>query len=127
MTNEIPKQEWKNFFNDIGNKFKKGTASIEIFNDALGTQILAKRLPVIGFVVEDGNSNAIEIILGEGSGVYFSHAVVNADRVYFHSVDGLEGTAEIVDKSGGKTLVSLTKQISSLAPWEPASIVALGV
>jgi hypothetical protein len=84
--------------------------------------VSAEGLPLIGFMFEQ---NAIEIMLGEESGVHQTHTVFNPQKVFFEEdEENSGGTIEIEDESGAKTLVQFVQPISVLVAFEETQIVA---
>ncbi len=109
MTNEIPKQEWKQFFDDLSREKLDWQTKIEVMNEETGAQILTEGLPLSGLTFEDREGKeAIEIMVGSGTEHHQSHNISEPSKVYFrHSDDKQVGTIEIEDGIGTKTLVHL--------------------
>jgi hypothetical protein len=87
MTNEISKQEWNQFFDDASKNYLDWQTKVEVLKDDIGAQVLSEGLPLTGFVFEEKANgeaeSAVEIILGEESGVHQTHSVTNPRKVYF--------------------------------------------
>lgn len=128
MTNEITKQEWKQFFNDTSRNYLEWQTKVEVLKDDIGAQILSDGLPLIGFMFEEkagGGQSAIEIMLGEEWGTHQTHTVSGAQKVFFEQgKDNPGGTIEIEDESGAKTLVRLVQPISVVVAYEDVQIFA---
>lgn len=128
MTNEITKQEWKQFFNDASKNYLAWQTKVEILKDDIGAQVLSEGLPLIGFMFEekaDGGQNAIEIMVGEESGTHQTHAVFNPQKVFFEQgEDNASGIVEIEDESGAKTIVYLAQSVSVMVEYEEVQIMA---
>ena len=128
MTNEITKQEWKQFFNDASRNYLEWQTKVEVLKDDIGAQVLSEGLPLIGFMFEekaDGGQNALEIMVGEESGTHQTHTVSGAQKVFFDQDEGnASGTIEIEDESGAKTIVYLAQAVSVLVAYEETQIVA---
>lgn len=127
MTNEITKQEWKQFFNDSSKNYLEWQAKVEVLNDDMGAQVLSDGLPLIGFMFEEKpeGKSAIEIMVGEESGAHQTHTVFNPQKVFFEQgEDNASGTIEIEDEGGAKTIVYLVQATSVLVEYEETRIVA---
>ena len=127
MTDEILKPEWEKFFNAVSKNYSEWQTRVEILKDDIGAQLLSEGLPLIGFAFEekaDGKS-AIEIMLGEESGVHQTHTIINPQKVFFKENEKTPGgTIEIEDESGAKTLVRLVQSIAVLIAYEETQITA---
>lgn len=135
MTNEIQKQEWKQFFDDTSRRYLGWQTRVEVLKEDIGAQILSDGLSLIGFVFEEKNGegtgekqSSIEIILGEESGAHQTHTVVNPRAVAFlRNDESPDGTIEIEDEEAAKTLVYLVQPISVEAAYikleESASVI----
>lgn len=108
MTNEISRQEWKRFFDDISPKMLERQTKVEVFESEIGAQVLSEGLPLIGFMFEEkaDGQGAIEIMLGKESGAHQTHTISNPNKVFYEQdKDNSDGIIEIEDESGAKTLV----------------------
>lgn len=127
MTDEILKPEWEKFFNAISKNYSEWQTRVEILKDDIGAQLLSEGLPLIGFTFEEkaGGKSAIEIMLGEESGVHQTHTIVNPQKVFFKESERVPGgIIEVEDKSGAKTLVRLVQPIAVLVAYEKKHIAA---
>lgn len=129
MTKEIPKQDWKRFFDDISRKRLDGQTRVEVLKDDIGAQILSDGLPLIGLMFEEKTNgegqNAIEIMLGEESRAHQTHTIFNPQKVFFESgEEDKNATIEIEDESGAKTIVYFGQQISVPVVYDEVQIVA---
>lgn len=125
MTNEISKQNWKQFFDDASRDYLEWETRVEIFKDDIGAQILSVGLSLVGFVFEekvsqgDGERQSnIEIILGDELGVHQTHTILSPRAVAFLRQDETRaGIVEIEDAENAKTLIHLVQPISVLAAY----------
>lgn len=128
MTNEILEQKWKEFFDDASRNYLEWETKVEVLKDDIGAQVLSQGLPLIGFMFEEkvtGAQNAIEIMLGEESGVHQTHVVLNPKKVFFQgSEEELSRMIEIEDETGAKTIIYLVQPISVLVEYEETEIMA---
>lgn len=131
MTNEITRQEWKQFFDEASADYLNWQTKIEVLKDDIGAQVLSEGLPLTGLTFEEKTNgeaarSVIEIMLGEESGAHQTHSVTNPNKVYFEeNEEGAPGgTIEIEDETGAKTIVYLVQPISVLVAYEETQIVA---
>ncbi len=109
MTNEIPKQEWKQFFDDLSREKLDWQTKIEVMNDEMGAQILTEGLPLGGltFETKDGRET-IEVMVGSGTENHQTHNILEPAKVYFRQTDDKSvGTIEIEDAGDTKTLIHI--------------------
>lgn len=107
MTNEIPKQEWKQFFDGLSREKLDWQTKIEVMNDETGAQILTEGLPLSGLTFENNDGReTIEVMVGSGTEHHQTHNISEPSKVYFRQTDDNSiGTIEIEDGSDTKTLV----------------------
>jgi hypothetical protein len=135
MTNEIPKQNWKLFFDDASRDYLQWETRVEVLKEDIGAQILSEGLSLVGFVFEEktvengGEQSNVEIIIGEESGVHQTHTIFNPRVVAFlHKEDGTHGgTIEIEDAGNAKTLIHLVQPISVQAAYSKLGKSASGI
>lgn len=127
MTNEISKQEWKQFFERLSKTRLKWQTKVEVLQDDIGAQVLSEGLPLVGFMFEEkaDGQNAIEIMLGEESGAHQTHTIFSPQKVFFEEDENNQSSiVEIEDESGAKTLIYIIQTISVLVAYEETQIVA---
>ncbi len=107
MTQEIPKQEWKKFFDDLSKRRFEWQTKVEIINESIGDQILDKGLSLNGITVEEkGGRCSVEIIVGHDSDHHQTHTVVNPTKICYLGEDSSpSGVVELEEADGTKTLV----------------------
>lgn len=127
MTNEIPKLEWAKFFDAVGKNYLDWETRVEVFKDDIGAQVLSEGLPLLGFMYEckTNRFSAIEIMLGEETGLYQTHTIFNAQQIFFKTdEDNPGGIIEIEDRRGAKTLLYLVQPFPVLAVYSKPAMVA---
>ena len=119
MTNEIPKQEWKQFFDELSREKLDWQTKIEVMNDETGAQILTEGLPLGGLTFEDEDGQeTIEVIVGSGTENHQTHNILEPQKVYFRRADDRQvGTVEIEDAGGTKTLVHIIQPMPVLVHY----------
>ena len=119
ITNEIPKQEWKQFFDDLSREKLDWQTKIEVMNDETGAQILTEGLPLGGLTFDDKDGQErIEFIVGSGTENHQTHNISEPEKVYFRRADDRQvGTVEIEDAGGTKTLVHIIQPMPVLVQY----------
>ena len=119
MTNEIPKQDWKQFFDDLSREKLDWQTKIEVMNNETGAQILTEGLPLGGLTYEDAEGQErIEIMVGSGTENHQTHNILEPEKVYFRRADDCQvGTVEIEDAGGTKTLVHIIQPMPVLVQY----------
>jgi hypothetical protein len=126
MINEIPRQEWKRFFDALSKDYLEWETKVEVMKEDFGVQVLSNGLPLLGFVeFKTNHINAIEIILGEESGIHQTHTIFGPQNVFFERIEDMPGgIIEIEDKRGDKTLIYLIQPIQVLAVYPQFEMLA---
>jgi len=111
MTQEIPRQEWKKFFDDLTKKRYEWQTRIEVFSEDIGNQVLDEGLPLRGITAEQRkDDNVIEIIVGQDSRHHQTHNIINPTKIaYLSEKDKLSGIVEIEEMDGTKTLIHIVE------------------
>ena len=122
VTRQIPRGEWKTYFErftrrhlvDEGSAQK--TATIEVLSPALGDQLEATFVGVIGMAY-DARSNAFELAL-----VNLDHLIFRPAEIWvIEEDDDFISALEVVDADGNKEIVQLRQSSpAALAPELPA-------
>jgi hypothetical protein len=108
-TREIPRDEWRTFFDEFSREHEGWIATIEVIGGEVpGDQTEADGLPFHGISAEEKGSepNAVEITVGRDPDDEITHIIPAATRVYYEHNDGRgdEGF-EIESADGTKTIV----------------------
>ena len=119
MTNEIPKKDWKQFFDDLSREKLDWQTKIEVMNNETGAQILTEGLALGGLTFEDEEGQErIEVMVGSGTENHQTHNIFEPEKVYFRRADDRQiGTVEIEDASGTKTLVHIIQPMPILVEY----------
>ena len=119
MTNEIPKREWKQFFDELSREKLDWQTKIEVMNDETGAQILTEGLSLGGLTFDDKDGQErIEVIVGSGTENRQTHNNLEPQKVYFRRADDRQvSTVEIEDAGGTKTLVHIIQPMPVLVQY----------
>lgn len=129
MTNEIQRNEWKDFFDQMSREKLNWQTKVEVFKADIGAQVLSENLPLMGVMFEeksDAGLGSIEIMLGDEPGAaHQTHTIFNPTKVaYLENVATGGGTLEIEDESEAKTLLEIALPLSVEVTYTEVGIVA---
>lgn len=129
MTQELPKNEWKNYFDELSIEYIDWETKVEILNSSIGVQVLTEGLPLNGITYEERNGQGkIEIIVGNNAKDHQTHSVADPIRVYSRQERDQRGEIiEIEDADGTKTIVHIVRPISVLTKYVEAEFIEIGV
>lgn len=115
MTLEVPKNEWKHFFDEFSKEKLNWETTVQVLNSETGAQILSDGLPFQGLTFEDnGDTPAVELTLGHDPEHHQTHNVFDPRIIAFEErADG--GTLDIEDAAGTKTLVTFVQPMKQFA------------
>jgi hypothetical protein len=104
---EIPRAEWRDFFNNFSRQHEGWLATLEVFGPEIGAQEEAHELPFEGVSVdEDSEHAAIEISLGAFEKDHVTHKIEQPAHVWLEQADGRASAAlEIESGDDSKTLL----------------------
>jgi hypothetical protein len=107
-TQEIPRQEWNNFFDSFSRQHEGWLATLEIFGPEIGAQEEAHELPLEGVSIASGTNEpeAIAISIGKSPEAHLSHTIVKPAHVWLEQTDeGANAALEIESEDETKTLL----------------------
>ena len=114
-TQEIPRDEWDNFFYVFSQQHEGWLATLEVFGPEIGAQEEAHELPLEGISIDSGNNGtrAIAIDLGKTPD-QITHTIAEPEHVWLEQTSGGADAAleigfmislEIESKDETKTLL----------------------
>jgi hypothetical protein len=107
-TQEIPRDEWNNFFDVFSRQHEGWLATLEVFGPEIGAQEEAHELPLEGISIASGNkgTDAIAIDLGKTPEDHFTHRITEPEHVWLEQTSGGANAAlEIESENETKTLL----------------------
>jgi Family of unknown function (DUF5335) len=107
---KIEKPEWHAFFDTLSKGLVGMRAEIEVASLALGDQIEAEWLPLLG-ITYDAKSDLLEIAL-EG----LDHMIRKPREMYADSGNGALLSFEIIDADGVSEIISLREPLMLMPP-----------
>jgi len=108
QTQEIPKSEWRGFFDRFSQQHEGWLATLEVLGADLGAQEEGRELPLAGVSLSSGGdeSEAISIDLGMTPDKHVSHAISAPTGVWLEQTEeGANAALEIEVADGTKTLL----------------------
>ena len=110
MTRKLDKAQWRPFLDIISKLLEAKQAEIEVALLALGDQVQAEWLPLIG-IAYDPNDDVVEVAL-DG----LDHLIYRPREIYLENGGGGLTSLEIVDANGVRQIVKLKDQLLLPAP-----------
>lgn len=106
-TQEIPREDWNNFFDAFSREHEGWLATLEVFAPDIGAQEEARELPLEGISVASGNeADAIAISLGKTPEDHVTHTVTKPEHVWLDQTsEGAKAALEIESGDDTKTLL----------------------
>jgi len=123
VTQEIPSHEWGRFFDEFTRKHNGWLVTIELLQEEIGNQMLARDLPLDGLSVESNEVGEfqITIMVGARPNARITHTIAAPRRVWLRQNDSGEDDALEIQAFSGSVLLSLR---STSLPEFVASILA---
>jgi hypothetical protein len=116
QTREIPRDEWRSFFDIFSRQHEGWLATLEILGKDIGAQKEGEELPLAGVsLASRGNeAEAVSITLGSGPDNHVSHAIVGPTRVWLQQTTaGANAALEIEASDGTQTLLRFRSALPS--------------
>jgi len=123
-TQEIPREDWNNFFDVFSRQHEGWLATLEIFGPEVGAQEEAHQLPFEGIsIASEGNgADAIAINLGKTPEDHVTHTITKPEHVWLEQTSGGANAAlEIESENQNKALLRFR---SALPPEMVDGVVA---
>ena len=114
MTEEIPKDYWLAFANDVSRAYQGWGVTVELLARELGDQPAAQALPFQGMSFEKAGSDAGDILVeaGDIEPAYATHRIDRPRALRMvASIPGMETDIEIESEDGTTTLVRLRSRL----------------
>lgn len=128
MTTEIPKEQWKEFFDNLSRDLEGWETRIEILNNDVGAQVLSEGLPFHGLTVESDATGelSIELSVGNGTEEHQTHTVATPFKVSFEDAGvGPGGVLDIEDAAGSKMLIKFVQPFPILVEYTETEMVSV--
>lgn len=108
QTQEIPRTEWRSFFDAFNRQHEGWLATLEVFSSEIGAQEQAHELPLEGVIVsQSGADEEIAISLGKTADEHVSHTIAEPTHVWVErTAEGANAALEVESKDQTKTLLT---------------------
>ena len=106
INRKLDKTEWQPFFNFLSKQLEGMRTEIEVASLAIGDQIEAEWLPLIG-IVYDPKDNIAEVALEGADHVVIDHMIRRPDEIYFAEEGRQFIGLDIVDATGAHHIIKL--------------------
>ena len=110
---KLEKSKWRLFFDGISKLLEGKRAEIEVASLALGDQIEAEWLPLLG-ITYDPKNDILEIAL-DG----LDHLISRPRKIYIDDSAGVLSSLEVIDGDGVSQIIQLREPL--LLPAPPAT------
>jgi hypothetical protein len=104
-TQKLDKSDWRRFFDRVSHGLEGRQAEIEVASLALGDQVQARWLPLLGLVY-DPKDDIVEVAL-DG----LDHMIAKPREIYSDGTGGELTSLEIVDAEGTRQIVRLREPL----------------
>ncbi|GGK66818.1 hypothetical protein Sme01_10290 [Sphaerisporangium melleum] len=116
---DLPRGEWREFFDAMTRDYEGVEVTVEVLSSELGDQMEAERSP-LAYLEYDPKDDQFAVGLGgRGGGMVTRHAVDHPQRIMADTVqEGAVRAFDVVDAEGSETIVTLRRPRP--APRPPA-------
>ena len=105
---QIPRTEWRPFFDDFSRRNEGSPATIRVLHPSLGAQVEARELPLEGVVAPADPSGPISFHLGSSPQRHVEHEVGRPVQVWIEvSEAGSEDAVAVLSDDGTRTILEL--------------------
>jgi len=115
MQADVPKAEWRAFFDRMSKALTGKRAEIEVASLDLGDQITAEWLPLVG-ITYDSHDDLLDVAL-DG----YDHLIRHPKQIVVNQTDASLVSVAIVDGDGAKQIVKMKAPLALPAPRATAS------
>jgi hypothetical protein len=122
---EITRNEWKQFLDDLSERYGEWEIAVQVLNSEIGAQYLIECLPFVGLTLEEKPGKvSIELAAGTSAGQHQVHSILDPQKLLFETESEKDtGTLDIEDASGTKTLVSFIRPAQLPAAYPKGEMV----
>ena len=111
-TRQIPRGEWRTFFNDLSRKLEGQSVALEVFGPNIGDQIEERRMFFAGLTADvtdkAGKQDQIEIMLGGNPDAHLTHTITAPTEVDLQQTElGVTAALQIKAADGTTSLLRL--------------------
>ena len=107
-TQEIPREQWNNFFNSFSRQHEGWLATLEVFATDPGAQQEVSDVPFEGISLDSDNykTGAVVINVGKTSADHVSHKIDHPVHIWLQQTEaGADAALEIEAEDDSKTLL----------------------
>ncbi len=106
-TREIPRDEWRQYFDDFSSRLPTTVASIEVTGAEIGAQVEAERGILSGVTYDDRDDIVVIALDAEGDAREELERIVHEPKKIYVEDDNATTVLAIEDSEGNKTLVRM--------------------
>lgn len=107
VTQEIPRDEWGDFFNRFSRQHEGWLVTLEVFSPEIGAQEEARELPLEGIAIAGGDdTETIAISAGSTAENHLTHMITAPKHLWVErTAQGADAALEIESEGDTKTLL----------------------
>jgi hypothetical protein len=113
MASDIPRTEWREFFDRVSKGLTGKWAEIEVASLDLGDQIAVEWIPLIG-ITYDSKNDLLDVALDR-----YDHLIRHPRQVIVNEADGGVTSVAVVDAEGTKQIVRMKQPLMLPATASP--------
>jgi hypothetical protein len=106
-TREIPREEWRQYFDDFSSRLATTVASIEVTGAEIGAQVEAERGLLRGVTYDDRDDIVVIALDSEGDAPEELERTVSEPQKIYVEEENASTVLDIEDSEGNKTLVRM--------------------
>ena len=108
ITDEIPRDAWRAYFDDLSKRLATVEATVEVDGRDIGAQIAAERLVLEGITYDDRDDLLVVAFdVPGGDPDAYEHLIDKPQRVFVATGDLLQTTIDVQDAEQHQTIVRL--------------------
>ena len=107
QTQEIPREQWRSFFNSFSQQHEGWLATLELFSLEIGAQEEAHELPFEGISINSNESEKESVIisLAQTSEDHLTHTIDDPTRVWLQQTTEFADASVEIEADNSKTLL----------------------
>jgi hypothetical protein len=109
-TQELPREAWRPYFDDLSKALGTVKATVEVDGRDLGTQVAGEGLVLTGMTYDD-RDDALMVALDAPGGQRgeFEHMVDHPQKIFVATGDGVEMAIDIEDSEEHQTIIRMER------------------
>ncbi len=114
-TRNVPRSEWRTFFDSMSNALLGKRAEIEVASLDLGDQIVAEWIPLVG-ITYDSRDDVLDVALDRSD-----HLIPHPREIVVEEAGAGLASVAVVDGNGARQIIRLKEPVKLPIPAAPAA------